>query len=360
MLAHRISGISQSLVNEAMKEHPFGLNDGDFWNDPEERLMDFRFDRMAKGRDEILIDGPGRIAMDVRRTVPVYAYYGGYLRTIMANKFSCCALATAVCPETGAVLVSRAVLEKGGPKAQPKDEDPGDAITSELYRLELNELLNLPWAEGNWLVTVAMRQFVSNRIQLRLEKSAIAFRDPEVDKFLARQRRTPRPEPIWPPPAVWPAVPAQELPYYRRMPESPEVPAQPGISLVIQRVISLKPGARAVLRGSFRLPVLERDIIPPAAGPQYQYEFGYLRPTAIVPVSLVIAGSDSLGPIHLKLRVPSYSEVEASSKDQAANGFFTIDLLQLEDFVPLAQTYFVYALSGESFTGPVLFALVRE
>jgi hypothetical protein len=162
-------------------------------------------------------------------------------------------------------------------------------------------------------------------------------------------------------PAVWPALPGKELPYYRRLPESPEVPAESGIALTIERVISLKPESRVILRGSFRLPVSDRDVVPAAEREgEYEYDLGYLRPTAVVPITIVAAGSDLLGPVQFNLRVPSYSEIDRSASERTANGFFTIDLFQLEDMPHEPQTYFFYAFSGESFTGPALSALVRE
>ena len=343
-----------------MDNHPFGLSDGDFWGNSEDALMGFRRARMQQGKDEILIDGPGKVSLDMRWTAPVIAYYGGSLRTIMANKFKDCAVLTAVRVETGTVYSQRAVPMTGGMGSPPDEDDPGDVRTSEMYDLELRDCLKIPWESGTYLVTLLLRNFISNRLQVRLEKSQLAYRDPEVEKYLASRLKQPQPLPVWPPPAVWPALPAFELPYYRRLPESPEVPSQPGLALTIDRIVSLKPGARAILRGSFRLPVAARNIIPAASHPELQYDFGYLRPTAIVPITLVIAGSDFLGPIQLNLRIPSYSEVAPSQPDQTTNGFFAIDLLQMEDMPRVPQTYFIHALSGEFLTGPVLCAFVDE
>src|SRR5207244_489151 len=106
---------------------------------------------------------------------------------------------------TDKVVARRALPVKGGPKADRVDEDLGDGFSSEMYRLDLGSILDLPWTDGTWLVTVLMRGFVSNRLRVRFEKSKNSYRDPEVEKFFASRLQQPRPSPIWPPQAVWPA-----------------------------------------------------------------------------------------------------------------------------------------------------------
>jgi hypothetical protein len=146
---------------------------------------------------------------------------------------------------------------------------------------------------------------------------------PVLEKFLATHRRTLPASPVWPRAAVMYAGPDQSLPWYRRLPESPEVPSVHGIALK-----SLSP---AIVYGSFRLRVVtNREIVR-----QEQNKFAFLKINAIVPITLVLAHSD--GAFQVGLRIPSFSEINSSSAEQTANGFFAVDLNQMEGIPRLPQ-----------------------
>ena len=138
--------------------------------------------------------------------------------------------------------------------------------------------------------------------------------------------------------AVMSAGPDQSLPWYGRLPESPEVPSVHGIALK-----SLSP---AIVYGSFRLRVTNREIVR-----QEQNKFAFLKINAIVPITPVLAHSD--GAFQVSLRIPSFSEINSSSAEQTANGFFAVDLNQMEGIPRLPQICFTYAISGDAFNGPV-------
>src|ERR1700692_3285401 len=125
-----------------MDEHPFGLEDSAFWGDTGQALDAFRSARMSQRKDEILIDGPARVAWDVKQSAPVCAYYGGSLRTLIAHRFSRCAAITAVRLETNTTFAGRA-LPAGGIEPQPDEDDPGSVVGSELYNLDLRRSLGI-------------------------------------------------------------------------------------------------------------------------------------------------------------------------------------------------------------------------
>jgi hypothetical protein len=54
------------------------------------------------------------------------------------------------------------------------------------------------------------------------------------------------------------------------------------------------------------------------------------------------------------MRVPAWGPLQGRD----ATGHFAVDLLTDEDLPPEAQTFFVYALSGEILTGPTPVATV--
>jgi len=81
--------------------------------------------------------------------------------------------------------------------------------------------------------------------------------------------------------------------------------------------------------------------------------------TAIVPITLVLTGSDRPAPVVLPLKLPSYDPVDRNADSAIVSGYFAIDLCKLSDIAAIEQTVFIYAFSGEVMVGPVPIALVR-
>ncbi len=288
------------------------------------------------GKDEVLIDAPASIAWDTQPSAVVQVRFGDSVRTAL-KKSEFQAAVVAVRLETGAVLSGVAVMR--------------DA--QEAYRFDLRQCLKLDWNDATYLVTLFVERFSSNTIRVRLEKSGLLFHDPEVVKFLAKHRRQARVLAVWPAAASTSTAPENALPFYRRSPESPEVPEKPGVVMSMAQQIHLNPGARAVLRGSFRSLLPDRPVVPDRAGQ------GYLPPTTIVSITLLIVGDKVAGPTQLNLQIPSFSQIHPTMPDQTANGFFAIDLLQFEEMPQLLQTYFIYAFMNEGYGNPIVTTFVK-
>jgi hypothetical protein len=286
------------------------------------------------------IAGPGRVALDVRRSAPVIAYHGAPLRTLAQHRFANSAVLTAVRLESNSVFTARARIHKEATLPRRSEHAPEKVSGTEVHTLDLRECLNIPWKEGTYLVTLIMANVASNRIRVRLTLSDWVFRDPEVEKFIASHRRDLPPLPVWPA-----AVPGESLPGYRRLPDSPEVPAAIGIAL--------KGISTGIIYGSFRTRITNREVVR-----QDSNKFAFLPATAVVPITLVLAHGE--GGVQITVRVPSFSAIDSSASEQTVNGFFAIDLSKLEGIPQLPEKFFVYALSGEAFTGPVEFSPGRS
>jgi hypothetical protein len=217
-------------------------------------------------------------------------------------------------------------LETGAVLAAPAD------FHGPTKSLEVREHVQIPWRDGTLLVTIIRRNQASNRVRIRLAKSEFSFRDPEVERFVARNRRHARHLTTWPG--------SGRTAQYKRLPESPEIPAQNGIAVKLDGT---------VVRGSFRLPVLDIDIVREAQGSKFG---SYLRTTAVLPITLLITGVEPLDPIQLDLHVPSYSQIDPADRNRTVNGFFSVDLREMETPVVFPQDCFIYAVSGEFLAGP--------
>jgi len=195
-----------------------------------------------------------------------------------------------------------------------------------------------------------MRDFLSNRARVKLENSPRSFNDPEVGKFLeARRGKSPPPE-VAPPPG-------NPLPSYRKGDDSPAIPDEPGIKMTVERVVVLTDDSKCILRGAFRLPVLPHEVVkPPADPPQPNAP---PPPTAVMGITLLLAGAETPGPWVVRLDVPSYDPIDPAAEAPAATGYFALDLLAAG--VPrLPQTLFIYAFSGAILEGPLPAALIAE
>jgi hypothetical protein len=79
---------------------------------------------------------------------------------------------------------------------------------------------------------------------------------------------------------------------------------------------------------------------------------------AVIPIHLVVTGSDIPGPWVLALRVPVHQPL--SPHPAEAEGHFTVDLFQIPQFPRTPMTYFITALSGEAVSRPAPIAIVSE
>ena len=139
---------------------------------------------------------------------------------------------------------------------------------------------------------------------------------------------------VWPPPD-----PAGGMPHYHELEQSPPVPGAPGIALVADRVAR---AGRALVHGSFRVRLHKRWIA--AHG-------------AVVPLTLVLTGSEDPRPVVVGLRLPSFDPADPASPPATVAGHFALDLLGLAPLAASPQTWFLHAFTGDASAGPLPIAV---
>lgn len=353
-----------------------GLTDAELWDDPR-KTEDAVQDRLLReGFLGVVIDAPARVPLARRESLPVCGVRVTTLREGRDLSIPVATIATASCLETHDVRADRAFLQKERLDAPATDdEDPGEGVTLGNFETDLRKRLGLPWAAGTWVITFLVRERASNRVTVKLEAAGSGgFKDPAVAAVLAARRRPRYPQPISPRPA-----PGKPLPTYRARPDSPPVPEQPGIALSVERLVKDGDDAQVVVRGSFRLPVLEREVVKPADpadaaaleklaaearaqalrdGVAWQ-EPGDAEATAVVPITIVATGVERAGPLVVHLQAPSYDPIDPTADVALVTGHFALDLLAQRGGELLRdQTSFIYALSGEALAGPATVAVV--
>ncbi len=353
---------------------PLGLGDADHWDAPR-RTEDAVQSRLLKERFRgVVIDAPPRVPLARRESLPVC----GVEVTSSEEELSIPAatIATAVCLETHEVRAGRAFLQKTLFDV-PAAPDKKLARTAQALNFEtdLRKRLGLPWRAGTWVVTFLVRERASNRATIKLEAAGSGgFKDPAAAALLATQRRPRYPQPISP------SLPKKgELPSYRAREDSPPIPDAPGIALLVERLVTYDDDSQVILRGSFRLPALEREVVKPAdpadaaaleklapaaradalrEGLAWQ-DPGDAEATAVVPITIVATGVERPGPIVVHLQVPSYDPVDPTADVAVVTGHFAVDLLSVRGGEQVrGQTSFIYALCGDALAGPATVAVV--
>jgi hypothetical protein len=246
------------------------------------------------------------------------------------------AVLVASCLESGVVQAVK-LMNPEGESPDEDDHEPSEGFSALPFAVDLRGLLVLPERRPEThRLNVVLRATASSPVDLVVGGEESSYRDEEVEKFLAQRRTAPQAREVSPPAGEG------DLPSYEQRETSPEVPTEPGLAMAAARVAVIGMGP-LLLEGSFRLPLVERDrVAEPAEG----------APTNVVPVSIVVTGSNIPGPWSWDLGVPCAEEGEE------VTGHFALDLLSMQGFPQEPQTLFVYAVSRGVFSGPAVVGLV--
>jgi hypothetical protein len=336
------------------------LTDEDYWTNPFKTRVEIETELLDEERAALVVGAPSTISLQNRDTFPLLVLRTDTLDAMSRLPFRRNAVVVAVELENNTTYADMAISTDIVEPA-PYEGPPLQGMGGEGYLIDVRKRLELPWKRGSYLVSLILRDQMSNRVRVELKKGG--YQDPAVDEFLEQTKHVPEPLSVWPPEGSPPADAqgnddiAEALPSYREHEKSPPIPSTPGIALVADRVVPMGAGMRCVLRGSFRLTAKARHVVDPSTVPD-----GATPPTftAIVPVTLLLTGSDRAAPYLFPLRLPTFDSVPRDGNNHEVTGFFSVDLCELGEIAAMEQTYFIYAFSGEAMAGPVPMALVTR
>lgn len=329
-------------------------SDEEFFTAPLQRRDDVEDPLLAAGKDVLAVDAPKQVAIDKRAGLPLVAIRAASFSTMIAAPFDEYAIAVACDLDTGDFRAGPAVPPpvKSVVPEPPRAATPG-AMAGEARIIDLRERLELPWRPSHLAVSLILRESLSDLLDVRLDLAPGAYRDAEVEKHRRDERAA---QPL---PPIAPA-PGKTLPAYRQVDGAPAVPDAPGVVLSGPRLHLLRSDEPLVLKGSFRLPVLPHLLVQPGARAEplrAQLKEGEL-PSALVPVGLVVTGSEVPAPFVARLVLPAFGKLDG--KAPVATGRFAINLDDVGNLRSAARTLFVYAFSGVFRFGPLPIALVEE
>lgn len=330
-----------------------GLADEDYWDAPAKTLAEV-FEQMSAAQVQgVWLAAPAGVALDVHETLPIIAFRGGSHADVRALSFDKQAVLVAVDVERNRVFAGKAVFDMMGEPPPPSTTPPPNGYLVAPQIIDARDRLGLAWLPTRLRLTLLLRDRVSNRVEVGLGKSVQGYEDPEVARFIARERARRQPLRVWP-------TEREPLPSYTARSDSPPVPDEHGINLAVERVIPLRANARCLLRGAYRLTALAEERLDDGARPEglLPPEIGVVRPApvAIVRISLVLLGADTGTLLVLPMQVPSWE----LTGEHEITGHFAFDVFaELPELRnKAAQTWFVYAFSGEHMAGPTPFGLV--
>lgn len=342
----------------------------DIWKSMGRSLPDQRQELRSSGFKGVLLIGPAKYGLDAHPTFPLMGFRVFSALESFGVDFDWSAMLVVVRLESQEVFAGRLCFVRDDYEYKVPSTKPSDAlVASQFFVNDVSERLpEFTLRAGTYLSVVLLNDYASNRVRTQVSLGAVTERDPAVVEFLESHRR--------PEGAMAPIYPSQRMivsqagqgselsPSYRVQKGSPPLPEELGIAMRVERVVVYEERTRCMLRGSFRLPVLRRNIVPRAASggaassPVPAVDVGDSKATAVVPISLVIVGNLYPGPTITHLRVPSYDAIDANAKEGVVTGYFDIDLFALDEMQHLPQTYHIWAFSGEHMAGPTLMAIV--
>ena len=337
-----------------------GFPDARFWEelgDDEGRLAD---DFGERAFDGLLLDGPRQVRLASRADLPLVGVRASTIRDNILISLQRRLVVVASALESGEVRAATAfrINDDVRRPRTPKDEARiPQGRTVKVFRLLVNERIDdLPWRPGILQSHVLLYDQRSNPVTTTLLGDDV--QDPAVRDFLAAQGQALFPPAVWPPVGA-PRVNGDGRHPYRARPDSPPAPERAGIALAVERVVVKRAGASCILRGSFALPVLERDAVRPAPAPPAEgwVDVGDPDAKAVLPVTVLLTGDTVADPITLALRVPAYGAAEPGS---LAVGHFAVDLFQLAPGAIEAQSYAVWAIARGVISQPALVGVVTE
>ncbi|MBK6687950.1 MAG: hypothetical protein IPG45_25980 [Deltaproteobacteria bacterium] len=334
-----------------MSEIDFGLKDDEYWTDPQRTAMAVAEQLWALGTETLAVGAPQRVVLEHRETLPLLAYRGGTYRELWASSFEERAVVVAVDVDHNRVHLGPINTEELEPPDPPLDPaEAPDGTTTDVGLVDLRAAMELPWEPAHYLVSVLMRERSSNRTPVELLHLPGSFTDPEVERHQAQQRAQVEPQAISP-------TPGRPFPSFDKLDGSPPIPKELGIALQVERVVTLREGARCLLHGAFRLPVRAEEIVknPDRLAGASSAD----PPSAVLRVTLLATRSESGGASLMTLDVPTWDP--ANGPGAIVTGHFALDLLE-HRFLSgkKAQTHFIYAIAGPVMSGPAWAALVKE
>lgn len=313
----------------------FGVSNEDYWSDPLKMRDEIETRLIESGQETLAVGAPSTVYVDSRSTLPVVVLRTAKLDTMARNKFREKAVIAAMDLSSDHLYAYMAIVNNALP-TPAYTGPPLSGMGGEALVVDARRQLKLPWSGHNaFVISAILGNQTSNRVRVEMKKSG--YEDPAVIEYL-RKRQVPEMLDVWPEAAPEWTDPfdrnVSTIPDYTDRVDSPPIPDKPDIALAAARVEHIAQRPSCVVLGSFRLPAQQRYAVP-----------GSRSYSAVVPITILVTGSQTGFPYLFPLRVPSKDRI-GNDPNASLTGYFAIDLCALSKFIHEKETFFAYAFSG--------------
>jgi hypothetical protein len=306
------------------------LAEDDFWGPPLQAAPRLLEELLGQPEPGLRLWAPAFVALDRQR--PVHVHLGAVGTAAELGRLALLERATLIVVDlaTGHTTASRVAGSGGRPAptrlAPPPGFEGGLGPSSQARAAQTARCLLWTSAPstGSYRVTAIAADRASNDVTLDVGRSGSTV-DPAVSSASSGREPASAPQ-VWPPPD-----PTGGLPRYDAIEGSLAPPPGTGIVVSAARVAQTSDGAECVLQGALR------------AAPRAVLQ---ARHGALIPVTLVIVGSESPGPLVVPMHVPSFDR-EEEARETGRTARFAVDLFRLAPLTESPQTYFVYAFTAD-------------
>ena len=317
------------------------LSEEESWGTPLQASPRLLHDLLGRSERGMRLWAPSLVALDARRSLPVHAGVVGDPVEVDRLGLLERTIVVAVDVATGRTQALRVGKSSGRETLAPAPGFEGGlgpttgVLAAQVARFVLwDTSASAAWRAGHYRLTALAANHASNDVLVELIRSTKTV-DPAVRDGHGLEGALQ----VWPQPD-----PAGGLPRYDAAGSSVSPPSEPGVVLATERVATVRAGATCPLHGAVR--AARRDV--------YRARHG-----AVIPVTLVITGTETAGPLVVPLCIPSFDRDDGSG-DTGLTARFAVDLFRLAELTASPQTYLVYAFTADGHTGPHPIAVVAD
>lgn len=323
-----------------------GLRDDDaFWQRPMAR-QDKVLGRLLDRKPGLLLDGPAEVTLPLRASLPVVVGLVATYEELHGLDPGRTGAVVAVNVDTSQVWAATLEdLENVEPGEDPGPPPALSGVGAMLFLVDVRARASLPWTAGaSFIVSACLRERASNRLPVSLGAGPQVYVDPAVQELVHARRRA----------FALRVVPEAGVLDLEDAAARALVPAAPGLSLTLDRVVVTDGATPATLRVGLRAAVRPWERARPERPGDPELD---ARVSAVVPVTLLVTGAVDAAPRALALRIPVMDEL-GDDPEPIVAAAFALDLRRLDGFPRDPGTYYVSAFSGAHAAGPAPVALI--
>jgi hypothetical protein len=326
------------VASQRMEQGRFRMKDADFFRDPEAGLAAGVRMLMKEAFKGLALEAPRTLSTSEQSSCPVLLAQIDFARKLMASPLDKYGVLIATDLRRHRTFAAPAVEPRS-----PSDDDPplsmpsATQVSARSFRVDLRARLGLPWESGELRVRAVSRDQISNQASILLKAGNKGARA-AARKGVGESQAAP---PIFP-------QPGNPLPNYGKAQDSPALPEEPGLRIVVRQTSGSAQRPSLPVYGSFLVPRSAVQIVSAAQRKSYRAPIPY----GVATVALVLTGREAPRLEKVELHVPVYPPAKGSRQPDQVAGYFALDLAAHLPILDRAQTWFLYAFCDELSAGP--------